>query len=446
MSRTPIRDFVRAYARSGEARLHMPGHKGVGPLGFEALDITEIDGADNLYAPEGIIARSEALAGELFGAKTLYSTEGSSLALRAMLFLAASRAAARGRSPVVLAARNAHRTFLTAAALLDLRVRWLTPQPGESYHACTVAPEALEAALTGGETPCAVYVTSPDYLGHVADVAALSSVCHRHGVPLLVDNAHGAYLKFLRPSRHPIDLGADLCCDSAHKTLPVLTGGAYLHVAPGDGFGFAERAREALALFGSTSPSYLILQSLDAANAALPDWPEALSALAGRVDALRERLTSRGWTLCGDEPLKLTLRARPAGYTGDELGEALAEHGVRCEFHDADYAVLMLSPMNPPEDLDRVEAALSALPLRPALEASPPPFSLPKAVLTPRQALFSPREALPLSRCADRVMAGLTASCPPAVPIVMCGEVIDEPAIERLAYYGVKSCLVVKEG
>ena len=102
-----------------------------------------------------------------------------------------------------------------------------------------------------------MYVTSPDYLGGQSDVAALAEVSHRHGVPLLADNAHGAYLRFLSPSRHPMDLGADLCCDSAHKTLPVLTGGAYLHVGRAAPEPFRENARRALALFGSTSPSYL---------------------------------------------------------------------------------------------------------------------------------------------------------------------------------------------
>lgn len=116
------------------------------------------------------------------------------------------------------------------------------------------------------------------------DIAGLSAVCHAHGLPLLVDNAHGAYLHFLKEgSRHPIQLGADLCCDSAHKTLPVLTGGAYLHLGPSVQADEAA-VRNALALFGSTSPSYLILQSLDAANAVL-------------ADSFREKLDICRWRL-----------------------------------------------------------------------------------------------------------------------------------------------------
>jgi arginine/lysine/ornithine decarboxylase len=103
------------------------------------------------------------------------------------------------------------------------------------------------------------------------DIKSISAICKKHGVLLIVDNAHGAYLEFLSEPMHPIKLGADICCDSAHKTLPVLTGGAYLHISPESAKLFADKAKKSLALFGSTSPSYLILQSLDAANKYIAD-------------------------------------------------------------------------------------------------------------------------------------------------------------------------------
>ena len=230
---TPISDFVRSYAASKALRLHMPGHKGKGPLGVEERDITEIGGADVLYQSEGIIRQSEDNAARLFGAgRTLYSTEGSSLCIRAMIYLAMLHARAAGRTPKVAAGRNAHKTFLTACALLDAEVEWLYPETA-ALLSCPVTPEQVEAAVKGPQGATAVFVTSPDYLGHQTDIAALAAVCRRYGALLLVDNAHGAYLRFLAPSRHPMDLGADLCCDSAHKTLPVLTGGAYLHISGG---------------------------------------------------------------------------------------------------------------------------------------------------------------------------------------------------------------------
>ena len=118
-------------------------------------------------------------------------------------------------------------------ALLDLEIRWLWPEESRSLCGCPISPAQLEETLHSlPEPPAAVYLTSPDYLGGMAQIPALAQVCHQHGTLLLVDNAHGAYLRFLQPSLHPLDLGADLCCDSAHKTLPVLTGGAYLHLSP----------------------------------------------------------------------------------------------------------------------------------------------------------------------------------------------------------------------
>ena len=213
---TPMVDLVGRYAQSGISRLHMPGHKGRSLLGFEPLDLTEIRGADELYEPEGIIAQSEANATRLFGTQhTYYSTEGSSQCIRAMLCLALQAAPRTGKRPVLLAARNVHKALLYAAALLDFDIRWLWPaaENAGALCSCPISAQMLTTALqelTGqGSTPFGVYVTSPDYLGGMQDIRALSAVCDTFGMPLLVDNAHGAYLRFLPgESLHPIALGA----------------------------------------------------------------------------------------------------------------------------------------------------------------------------------------------------------------------------------------------
>ena len=250
---TPIYDFLRRYNGADMARFHMPGHKGKPFLGCEPLDITEVHGADALYEADGIIAQSEANATALFGSRrTLYSTEGSSQCIRAMLYLALT-CRPSGTAPFIVAARNVHKAFVYAAALLDFEVVWLWPEESSSLCACPVSPENLEKTLAAlPAPPAAVYLTSPDYLGGMADIATLAKICHAHGTVLAVDNAHGAYLRFLSPSRHPLDLGADLCCDSAHKTLPVLTGGAYLHIGKCAPAAMAERAKSAGVFSGVT--------------------------------------------------------------------------------------------------------------------------------------------------------------------------------------------------
>ena len=437
---TPIFDFVTCYLGSGVSRLHMPGHKGVGPLGCEARDITEIAGADELYAASGIIAESERNASALFGTgATFYATEGSSQCVRAMLRLAMVKRVDRQTRPVALAARNAHKAFLYAAALCDFDVEWLYPESALDVCACPVSPEGLAERLDNMPVkPFCVFVTSPDYLGGMQDIRGLSEVCHRRHIPLVVDNAHGAYLRFLPESRHPIDLGADLCCDSAHKTLPVLTGGAYLHIGKDADPHFADGAKDALSLFGSTSPSWLILQSLDLCNARLAgDYPAALRRTIKKVGALKQRLMGRGFELYGDEPLKLTLRG-----DGMALAEDLRRGGVECEYADREHVVMMFTPENAEADYARIEAVLVSP--RPFAETPVPALPRLQRAMTVRQAVFAPSETVSVAEAVGRVCAAPTVSCPPAVPIVVSGEIVTPGAVAALDYYGIKTLRVCK--
>lgn len=441
---TPICDFVSRYAAMEPLRMHMPGHKGTSLLGMESMDITEIDGADSLYEADGIIARSEVNASRIFGCRTFYSTEGSSLCIRAMLYLCVLYAREQDRRPLVAAARNVHSSFVRAAAMLDFDIHWIYDKTPSGYLSCAVNAEALEDWLTKiSQKPVALYLTSPDYLGMVSDIQKISTICHKHGVLLIVDNAHGAYLRFLPHSCHPMDLGADLCCDSAHKTLPVLTGGAYLHISEDAPELFSRLAKQAMVMFASTSPSYLILQSLDAVNRYLQqEYPHKLLPFLSAVSEAKATLAKHGYQFLGNEPLKWTLDCKKFGYTGVELAKELKDKNVFPEFYDPDYLVLMLTPEIGSQGLNTLKDVLLSIPKRTPLPNSKPVIRPGVQVLTPRQAAFSLHEIIPTATSKGRILASPSVGCPPAVPILVSGEQIDDDALACFSYYGIRSCWV----
>ena len=438
---TPIYDFVRKYANSKSIRAHMPGHKGVARLGVEELDITEISGADSLYDADGIIKESEKNASALFGADTFYSTEGSSLSIRAMLAIIARYSASCGKKAKILAARNVHKSFVYGAALLGIDVEWIY---GDSYLSFSLDYDEIERMVAKSQ-PCAVYITSPDYLGRIADVKRIAEICHKYGALLAVDNAHGAYLKFLAPSRHPVDLGADLVCDSAHKTLPVLTGGGYLHISKRAPKELLSYVRTSMELFGSTSPSYLILQSLDLCNRELScGYAEKISRYAEKIEKYIEKLNTGGYSLVSDEPLKITVEAKKYGYYGYELGKILEKCGIYPEFCDPDYLVLMLTPDND-EDIARITDVLLSVPKKPEIKEEPPRPSVLDVALSAKEAVLSPSEAIPVSNSVGRTLAFASVGCPPAVPLAVLGERIDEKTRDAFLHYGIDKITVIKE-
>ena len=402
---TPIYDFLRKYADSETVRCHMPGHKGH-DLGLgSALDITEIAGADSLFEADGIIRRSERAMSELYGtADTFYSAGGSTLCIQAML------AAMKQEGRTVIAVRNVHRAFLNAAALLDLDVEWVMPDYTDGILSGTIPLADIGRRLA--ETPNAcVYLTSPDYTGRMADIRGISAICRRYGAPLLVDSAHGAHLRFMPTDLHPITLGADICCDSAHKTLPALTGAALLHTSSER---YAGVLRQCMSLFASTSPSYLIMASLDLCCGYIAERIRSdIELNIAELDRLRRTFADRTAFADGD-PFHITLRAAESGYDGTELAELLRRGGV--EFG----AVGRREPRS-----DGI-----ALPL-------------PRRAMSIRDAVFSPSEEVPVTEAEGRICAAVKVPCPPAVPIAASGEVIDRECIAAFGHYGIKTVNVV---
>ena len=354
----------------------MPGHKGQAPAGVpEALkkmyryDITEIAGADNLYEPEGIIAASEEIAGEIFGAKTYYCTEGSSLAIKAMLYLAlrhyenvhggsCSSGAGAQAGLSVIAVGKCHKAFYHAAELLNLSVVRV------DTDGCDFDGDFSAVAGVADERVIGAYVTYPDYFGRVYDLAALKKALEVHGIPLLVDGAHSAYFKFLQGEYAkgypaPIDCGADAVCSSAHKTLPALTGAAYLHLSDSfkDVFGTVKHAFD---LFGSSSPSYLIMASLDAFNGEAEEFGERLGFFGGKVSKLKAELTEMGFSVSKSDPMRIVVTSDER-FNGEDYAKALRAVNCEPECFDRDYVIMMLSPYNSEEDLRRIKEAFGLL-------------------------------------------------------------------------------------
>lgn len=423
--------------------MHMPGHKGAGILGFEGMDLTEIYGADELFAAEGIIKESEQNASTLFGCPTYYSTQGSTLCIQTMCTILCQDAKSKGKKPKILAGRNAHRSFIHAAALLDFEIEWL--YGNSDYLSCAISTETLEKEILENN-PTAVYLTNPDYLGNLLDIKSLASICKKHDVLLAIDNAHGAYLRFLESSLHPIDLGADLCCDSAHKTLPVLTGGAYLHLSDSLNQVWKNDVKHFMEYFSSTSPSYLIMASLDAANEVLDTtFRNSLSECIQRVDGLKNTLIQHGYTILSGEPMKITISTKEFGYTGNEIANLLMECDIYPEFYDSDYIVLMPSPYNTKDDLKRLETCLCKIERKSVVFNSFSKLERAKKVMNVRQALFAPSKMIEVSKSLGQVCSSVSVSCPPAILPVIPGEVISESSVEVMKYYGIETVRVVKE-
>lgn len=437
---TPVIDFLKKYAETDTLRCHMPGHKGRG-LSFvsAAHDITEIAGADSLFEAEGIIAESERNMSRLYGsAATVYSAGGSTLCIQAML------AVMKREGRRVLAVRNAHRAFLNAAALFDLQVDWLLPEYSDGILSGKIDPAAASAALSGfGEDPSCLYVTSPDYTGRTADIPALAEVCRKHGARLIVDNAHGAHLAFMPENMHPIALGADMCCDSAHKMLPALTGAAMLHTSRPE---YAGLLKPAMGLSGSTSPSYLIMASLDGCCKYISedirrDIAENLVQLAKFREHFGRLVSADG------DPFHITVCAAENGYNGDELAGLLRENGCECEYSDSGLVILLMSPVNVPDDYARLISALENA-LSHAEKGTPVHerfrMELPERAMSIREAVFSPCEDIPVEKAEGRICGAVSVPCPPAVPIAASGEIIDRNCINIFKRYGISSVNVVK--
>lgn len=414
---TPLYYALTSFANTDPLRMHMPGHKGKGLPGWEQLlrlDFTELPPTGNLYETGGAIEEAEKLWAKAAHMKEcLMLTCGSTQGIHSALTLTCPIGS------TLLVDRNCHRSVYHTMALLDLTPVYLMEK----------TPQGVEKILQTNPEIKSVCITSPDYYGKLYDVVGISEVCHRFGAKLVVDGAHGAHLAFLGIDHYS---GADLVVCSAHKTLPAL-GQAALLFSGGKFTG--DDLRRAASIYGTSSPSYPILTSMDLARA----WMESeegntrYQIACQRVALMRKKFPA----LDGDnlDPGRLTLRVKD-GYS---VEHQLQERGIWPEMADGGHVVFIVTGADTTEDLDRLEQALNDLNLQEDNSQYPMP-PMPEVVLRPRQALFAAAQVLPLEMCEGKISACQIAPYPPGVPVVAPGEVISKKHLAYLREIGYNNC------
>ena len=418
---TPLYDTLRAYAAQAPARFHMPGHKGkflpAPELNALApLDVTEVPGTGNLYEAGEPFDSAQALWAKAAGFDFCqFLTGGSTMGIHTGLTLLC-RPGDR-----VLVDRGCHRAVFNALALLDLDPVFLE-RPWLAEHSLTgpFSAAQVEQALDRCPDIKTVCITSPTYAGLLSDIPAIARAVHARGGRLFVDGAHGAHLPFLNV---PHFAGADCVVMSAHKTLPAMGQSALLFTRGID----PELVRRTASIYGSSSPSYPMMAGLDLARQWLEDHRAAYENTAEQVRLLRGRFPSLGDGLPLD-PCRLTVSARD----GRALARGLEARGVFPEMEDGGHVVFICTAQDGPEDFDRLTRGLEELShlLGPCPPVPPPP--MPQRVLSPRQALFAPREEVPLEASEGRTAACQLAPYPPGVPVVAPGERITK---KELSYF-----------
>ncbi|MBQ3126192.1 MAG: aminotransferase class I/II-fold pyridoxal phosphate-dependent enzyme [Clostridia bacterium] len=443
-------DTLAAYSRTDAVPMHMPGHKrqNYDYLAGAHLDITEIDGFDNLHDAEGLLRDAMADAAAVWGSDhAFFSVNGSTGGI-----LAAIHACA-GQGGTVLVARNCHKSVWHAIELCRLDPVWLTPPVADGCDIfASMPPEVVEDALEAHPDAKLVVVTSPTYEGVISDIAAIADAAHRRGVPLLVDEAHGAHLGFPPFPNGAVGAGADIVVQSLHKALPSLTQTAIVHLK-GSLVG-AEALRRALNIFETSSPSYLLMASCDGCARLLreradliAEWAAMLTEFRAAAAGLRhlQVFTPAGEGIFGHDPSKLILSTRGTALTGPALMARLRdEHKIELEMASSDYALAMTGLGTTREHLARLARALIAIDSTvddvpsPAAMTLPPP---PDQAMRPADAIWAVKVPLPLCASEGRIAADYLWAYPPGIPLIAPGQRIDRmtlAAIETLRQRGVE--------
>lgn len=423
----------------------MPGHKGkpVFPEGTatETLDYTELDGTGNLYEGSPPFSELNALfARDYRAASATVLAGGSTLGVLAMI--SAAFKGAKNRN--IICDRGAHKSVYNAIAINRLEPVYLRPSIPGIPPFCDIGAdfdaEELDALLEKSGA-AAVVVTSPTYYGAIRDIKKLSRTAHAHGALLLVDEAHGAHLAYLENHRSAVALGADMSVCSLHKTLRALGGAALLTASAG----FEESVLRAfLSVYGSSSPSYLIVASADLARADIASRRAELARLAGHAEDIGKAVAENtpfvpfqgGYSAF--DPLHLTVNTACGGLSGAEAAAMLKKSGIVCELYDAQNVVFILSLADTEKDLDDLRDELLKIGTGRAkadIPAEPEP-PLPEQALPLWDAMTAKTESVPLKYARGRVSAAAINKTPPCVPLIAPGEMFTEELIFHIVRCG----------
>ncbi len=432
MSRAPLYDALKSRADEGKIRFHMPGHKGKdvfeSALGaVNRLDFTELYGTGNLYDGTYPIADAEELYAKAYNVPCAYFLTGGTT----QGIYAAARLALKSGDKVLID-RGCHKSVYRALALFDARPVYLMPELKMPYNIPdAISPDDVARALRRDADIKWVILTCPTYYGVVCDIKAISDAIHNCGARLIVDAAHGAHFPFTPDMECPVAQGADIAVTSLHKTLPALGQAAMLmtssEFSPDD-------VRAATSLFGTSSPSYAVMASMDLTRRYMEDeGRERIRLLAERLAKLRERINSNtgllALELASGDPLRLcvcTSELQICGY--DAAAYLEREQNVVCEMADARNILFIITPADNMADIDSLERALLSLEDISGKEklGDMPKLPKPHAVYTPHQAMFSDTRLVKLSDAAGCIAAQSLCPYPPGIPAVAASEVIEE--------------------
>ena len=443
---------LNAYARTDFYPFHMPGHKRnpeTGPLApFYRLDITEIDGFDNLHAASGVIRQAQERAAKLYGSEeTHFLINGSTGGILSAI------ACVAGKGKVLLMARNCHKAVYHAAFLNRLNVRYLYPELLPEYDlAGEILPETVRKAIIltlrernvdpkkAAEVIAGVVVTSPTYDGICSNIREIAKIAHSYGVPLIVDEAHGAHLGFHEAyPENSVQCGADVVIQSTHKTLPSPTQTAVLHV--NGTLVNRDHLRKYLAIYQTSSPSYLLMTGIEEGLYLLEKEGEArLNKLLDMRRQLEKELAScKHVRICPyTEPSKIIISVKNTNFTGKQLYDLLRDkYHLQLEMACETYALAMLSMMDTQEGIRRLVAALKDIDSESTSEKALDFTSVsecwnPARKLPLYEAYMQESCEVPLADAIGRTAAEFVNLYPPGIPLLVPGERIEEPFVRAI--------------